>query len=333
MGRTVAPSPHSVTRETPARFGYKVRMRHAPRPSAARRLFIFGLGYSALVLATRLRAKGWSVAGTCRSEDKQKELSAQGFKAFLFDRGRPLDDARAALAGTTHLLSSVPTDAKGDAVLDHHAADIAALPDLRWVGYLSTTGVYGDRNGEWTDESAGLHPSGPRGAARVAAERTWLDLQRFGLKVHLFRLAGIYGPGRSALDQLRNGTAKRVIKPGQIFSRIHVDDIATVVEASIAKPDGGAAYNVCDDEPSPPQDVIAYAAALLGREPPPEIPYAEAAPKMTEMARSFYMDSRRVANTRIKTELGVKLAYPDYRTGLKALLAAEQQPSFGRFKP
>ena len=180
-------------------------------------------------------------------------------------------------------------------------------------------------------KSAGLHPTGARGAARVAAERAWLDLERFGHKAHLFRLAGIYGPGRSVLDTVRSGTAKRIVKPGQVFSRIHVDDIATVLEASIARPNGGAAFNVCDDEPAPPQDVIAYAAALLGREPPPEIPYAEAAAAMSEMARSFYVDSKRVANTRIKMELGVKLAYPDYRTGLKALLAAEQAPAFGRF--
>jgi nucleoside-diphosphate-sugar epimerase len=308
-------------------------MRYIPRAAAPRRLFIFGLGYSALVFASRLRAKGWSVAGTCRGEDKQRALAAKGITAFLFDRDRPLDDAKATLQGTTHLLSSVPPDAKGDAVLDQHAADIAALPDLRWVGYLSTTVVYGDRGGDWVDESAGLHPSGARGAARVAAERAWLDLQRFGHKVHLFRLAGIYGPERSALDSVRNGTAKRIVKPGQVFSRIHVDDIASVLEASIAKPNAGAAYNVCDDEPAPPQDVIAFAAALLGREPPPEIPYAEAAPAMSEMARSFYTDSKRIANTRIKTELGVKLAYPDYRAGLKALLAAEQAPAFGRFKP
>ena len=308
-------------------------MRYIPRTAAPRRLFVFGLGYSALVLASRLRAKGWSVAGTCRGEEKQRALAAKGIKAFLFDRGRPLEDAKAILAGTTHLLSSAPPDAKGDAVLDHHVADIAALPDLRWAGYLSTTGVYGDRGGEWIDESAGLHPSGARGAARVAAERAWLDLERFGHKVHLFRLAGIYGPGRSALDSVRNGTARRIVKPGQVFSRIHVDDIATVLEASIARPNAGAAYNVCDDEPAPPQDVIAYAAALLGREPPPEIPYAEAAPTMSEMARSFYMDSKRVANTRIKTELDVTLAYPDYRAGLKALLAAEQTPAFGRFRP
>jgi nucleoside-diphosphate-sugar epimerase len=308
-------------------------MRHIPRPAAPRRRVIFGLGYAAQAHSTRLRAKGWSVAGTCRGEDKQRELAEKGIKTFLFDRGRPLDDAKAALAGTTHLLSSVPPDAKGDAVIDQHAADIAALPDLRWVGYLSTTGVYGDRGGDWIDENAGLHPTGARGVARVAAERAWLDLERFGHKAHLFRLAGIYGPGRSALDTVRNGTAKRIVKPGQVFSRIHVDDIATVLEASIARPNGGAAYNVCDDEPAPPQDVIAYAAALLGREPPPEIPYAESAPRMSEMARSFYMDSKRVANTRIKTELDVKLAYPDYRTGLKALLAAEQAPAFGRFKP
>jgi nucleoside-diphosphate-sugar epimerase len=282
---------------------------------------VFGLGYSALALAMRLKAKGWSIAGTCRGEDKRAELTAQGITAFLFDRSRPLENARTAFAGTTHLLNSVPPDTYGDTVIDAHAQDIAALPTLRWAGYLSTTGVYGDRGGDWIDENAGLHPTGPRGRARVDAERAWLDLLRVGVPVHLFRLAGIYGPGRSALDTVRNGTAKRIVKPGQVFSRIHVEDIASVIEASMARPNPGAAYNVCDDDPAPPQDVIAYACALLGREPPPEIPYDEAAPGMSEMARSFYMDSKRVSNTRIKTELGVKLAYPDYRTGLKALLA------------
>jgi nucleoside-diphosphate-sugar epimerase len=303
-------------------------VRHIPRPAAPRRLFVFGLGYSALVLAAQLRAKGWSIAGTCRDEDRQLELATRGIKAFLFDRDRPLADVDAALGGTTHLLSSVPPDKNGDPVIDRHARDIAALQGVRWAGYLSTTGVYGDRNGDWVDEKAGLHPTGPRGAARVAAERAWLDLQRVGLPVHVFRLAGIYGPGRSALDNVRNGTARRIVKPGQVFSRIHVEDIASVIEASIGKPDPGAAYNVCDDDPAPPQDVIAFAAALLGREPPPEIPFAQAAPAMSEMARSFYSDSKRVSNTRIKTELGVKLAYPDYRTGLKSLLAAERTAAF-----
>ena len=175
-------------------------MRHISRPTAPRRLFVFGLGYSALALATRLHARGWSVAGTCRGEEKQRELEARGIKAFLFDRGRPLADADAALGGTTHLLSSVPPDRAGDAVIDHHAKDIATLQGVRWAGYLSTTSVYGDRDGAWIDESAGLHPTGARGQARVAAERAWLDLLRVGLPVHLFRLAGIYGPGRSALD-------------------------------------------------------------------------------------------------------------------------------------
>jgi nucleoside-diphosphate-sugar epimerase len=266
--------------------------------------------------------KGWRVAGTTRSPEKAQALrDANAFEMHLFDRGRPLENATAALAGTTHLLISVPPDRQGDPVLAHHAQDIAALSSLRWAGYLSTTGVYGDRDGEWVDEKTGLHPSGPRGQARVDAERGWLDLMRMGVPVHLFRIAGIYGPGRSAFDSLRDGTARRVVRPGQVFSRIHVDDIAQVLEASIARPDPGAAYNVCDDEAAPPQDVIAFAAGLLGVEPPPEIPYEEAARTMSEMAKSFYRDNKRVSNLRIKDTLGVKLKYPDYRAGLRAILA------------
>lgn len=291
-------------------------------PARANRLFCFGLGYSALVLARRLIEKRWRVAGTCRSPEKAAALAAIGIEPFLFDRGRPLADPAAALAGTTHLLSSVPPDASGDPVLDHHGNDLVRLEGVRWTGYLSTTGVYGDRKGEWVDEKGALHPVGPRGKARVAAEEGWMALARVGHQVHVFRLAGIYGPGRSALDTVREGRARRVVKPGQVFSRIHVDDIASVLEASIAKPDAGAVYNVCDDEPAPPQDVIAYACALLGVPAPPEIPYAEAEKSMGEMARSFYAESKRVSNRRIKDELGVRLAYPDYREGLKALLAS-----------
>lgn len=293
-----------------------------PQPSPPKRLFVFGLGYTARVFASRLKARGWSVAGTSRDASQD---APPNIRLFRFDREQPLEPA--ALAGTTHLLSSVPPDAAGDPVLDVHAADIAALAasgTLRWAGYLSTTGVYGDRAGDWVDESAGLHPSGPRGRARVAAEQSWLDLLRLGVPTHIFRLAGIYGPGRSALDTVREGKARRVVKPGQVFSRIHVADIATVLEASIARPNPGAAYNVCDDDPAPPQDVIAFACALLGREPPPEIPYAEAQATMSDMARSFYADNKRVANTRLKTELGVRLTYPDYRTGLRALMAEEK---------
>ncbi len=291
-------------------------------PARANRLFCFGLGYSAMALARRLIAGRWRVAGTCRTAEKAEALRAAGIEPFLFDRGRPLADAAAALAGTTHILSSVPPDTKGDPVLDHHANDLIRLEGVKWTGYLSTTGVYGDRAGEWVDERGALHPVGTRGKARVAAEEGWLGLGRVGQKVHVFRLAGIYGPGRSALDTVRGGNAKRVVKPGQVFSRIHVEDIASVLEASIAAPEAGAVYNVCDDDPAPPQDVIAYAAALLGVEAPPEVPYALAEKSMSEMARSFYAENKRVMNRKIKDTLGVKLAYPDYRAGLKALLDA-----------
>jgi nucleoside-diphosphate-sugar epimerase len=288
--------------------------------SGTPRLFCFGLGYSALLLARRLAGRGWAIAGTCRGEEARARLAAEGIAAHLFDRGRPLDDAAAALAGATHLLSSVPPDAAGDAVLDHHAADIGRL-DLAWAGYLSTTGVYGDTGGTWVDERSALQPSGERGRRRVAAEAGWLALWRdHATPIHLFRLAGIYGPGRSALDAVRGGTAKRIDKPGQIFSRIHVEDIATVLEASMARPDPGAAYNLCDDDPAPPAEVVAYACELLGAPVPPLVPFEEA--QLSPMARSFYDDVRRVSNRRIREELGVALRYPDYRTGLRALLAS-----------
>jgi nucleoside-diphosphate-sugar epimerase len=195
------------------------------------------------------------------------------------------------------------------------------MPSLAWVGYLSTTGVYGDRDGGWVDETSELRPSGARGRRRVAAETAWLDLWRDrGVPVHIFRLAGIYGPGRSPFDALRAGTAKRIVKPGQVFSRIHVDDLASVLLSSIARPRPGAVYNVCDDEPASPADVVAHAAQLLGAPPPPLVSFDEAA--LSPMARSFYADNKRVSNALIKTELGVRLRYPDYRAGLAAILAA-----------
>ncbi len=287
----------------------------------APRLFIFGLGYSARVFARRLSARGWRVAGTSRNPEAAAALRAEGFEVSLFDRDRPLSAPAVALAGTTHLLASIPPDAAGDPVLDRHGPDIAACADLAWAGYLSTTGVYGDRAGGWVDEDSVLQPTSPRATHRVAAERAWLKLQQsHGLPVHIFRLAGIYGPGRSALDQARAGTAKRIHKPGQAFSRIHVDDIATVLEASIARPHPGRAYNLCDDLAAPPAEVVARACALLGLEPPPLIPFEAA--DLSPMARSFYRDNKRVSNRRIKEELGVTLAYPDYNAGLEAILAA-----------
>ncbi len=289
------------------------------RETATPRLFCFGLGYSAQVLAGRLAARSWRIAGTTRSEESRRTLESQGFEVHLLPSGGSLEDPAGALAGTTHLLSSVPPDEEGDPVVGRHGADIAAIPGLAWAGYLSTTGVYGDRDGGWVDEESALRPTGRRGRLRVAAEHAWLELgRRDGLPVHIFRLAGIYGTGRNALESVRAGRAKRIDKPGQVFSRIHVEDIATVLEASMARPNPGRIYNVCDDDPCPPAEVIAHACALLEVTPPPLVPFAEA--ELSPMGRSFYQDSKRVSNRRIKEELGVALRYPDYRAGLDALL-------------
>jgi nucleoside-diphosphate-sugar epimerase len=282
-------------------------------------LFCFGLGYSALALARALLDRGWAVTGTCRNIANAREATALGIEIVIFDRARPIADIDRRLAAATHLLSSVPPDEQGDPVLDVHGAAIAqAAARLQWIGYLSTTGVYGDRQGGWVDETSALAPTGERGRRRLTAETAWLDLP---LPAHLFRLAGIYGPGRSALETVRSGKARRVIKPGQVFSRIHRDDIVQVLLASIAHPNPGAAYNLCDDDPADPAEVITYASTLLNLPPPPEVPFEEA--ELSPMARSFYGDNKRVRNDRIKRELGVALKYPDYRVGLTALLAAE----------
>jgi len=286
-------------------------------------LFCFGFGYTAQVLARRLAAEGWIVGGTCRTADKATALRATGFRVEVFDRDRPLP--REALDGVTHLLVSVPPDAAGDPVLAVHGEDIAGIDGLCWLGYLSTTGVYGDRGGGWVDETSELSPSGERGRRRVAAEAGWLDLwRRRSAPVHIFRLAAIYGPGRSPFDALRAGTAKRIDKPGQVFSRIHVKDLARVLAASISRPRPGAVYNVCDDDPAAPEAVVAYAAALLGMPAPPLVPLGAAV--LSPTARSFYDDNKRVSNRLIRSELGLTLRYPDYRAGLVAILADEACP-------
>ncbi|WP_207480004.1 SDR family oxidoreductase [Arenibaculum pallidiluteum] len=285
-------------------------------------LFCFGLGYSARALARRLAARGWRVAGTARAPESSGSPAEAEIALLPFERGRPLPPG--ALDGVTHLLSSIPPDEAGDPVLDLHGHDLARLPGLRWAGYLSTTGVYGDYGGAWVDEETQRRPTSARARRRVAAEDAWLDLfRRDGAPVHLFRLAGIYGPGRSPFDALRDGTAKRIHRPGQVFSRIHVDDIAGALEASIASPVPGAAYNLCDDEPAPPAEVTAFAAGLLGIEPPLLVPYDEAA--LSPMARTFWADNKRVRNDRIKRDTGFALLHPDYRSGLRAILQAERQ--------
>jgi nucleoside-diphosphate-sugar epimerase len=278
-------------------------------------LLCVGLGYSARVLAGRVRGDGGGVRGTVRHLGAEDSLA--GCKPYRFERMHPLPQT--AFAGVTHVLVSVPPDPAGDPTLDMHAGDLAALRGLRWIGYLSTTGVYGDRGGGWVDEGSELCPTGERGRRRVAAEAAWLDLwRRRGAPVHVFRLAAIYGPGRSAFEALRAGTAKRILKPGQVFSRIHVEDLAAVLAASMARPRPGAVYNVCDDEPAAPEAVVGYAAGLLGTPPPPLVPFDNAG--LSWMARSFYDDNKRVSNARIKGELGVELRYPTYRDGLAAIL-------------
>lgn len=277
-------------------------------------ILFFGLGFSARALALRLAAQGWTVSATSRSAQGTNAIAAQGYRAFAFDGSSPLPPE--AFAGVTHVVTSAPPDAHGDPVLRQHATDFAGrAAQFRWVAYLSTTGVYGDHAGGVVTEDTPLTPNTERGQRRLDAENHWLDLwRRHHLPVHIFRLAGIYGPGRNQLLSLRDGTAKRVIKPGQIFSRIHVEDIATTLEASIARPRPGRAYNVCDDEACPPQDVVEYGARLLGLPVPPDVPFEQA--ELSPMARSFYADSKRVSNARLKSELGVRLAYPSYREGL-----------------
>jgi nucleoside-diphosphate-sugar epimerase len=273
-------------------------------------LLSIGHGYSARALARRLLPNGWTVIGTTRSADKARQLEAEGVEPLIWP-GNPLPIGQA-----THVLTSVSPDEDTDPVLAEARPAFLSASHLDWVGYLSTTGVYGDHAGGWVDETTPLAPTTRRGMARVSAESEWAALN---LPLHIFRLAGIYGPGRGPFAKVRNGTARRIVKDGQVFSRIHVDDIAQVLEASIRQPDPGAIYNLCDDDPAPPQDVIAYAAKLLGLPVPPAIAFEDA--DLTPMARSFYAESKRVRNDRIKDELGVRLIHPTYRDGLRAILA------------
>jgi len=290
-----------------------------------RRLFCFGLGFSAHSLIKHLRIADWQTGGTARSPEKVSALKAEGIDAVVWDGGALDEPVQTRLQAATHILISTPPGEAGDPAFAAAHQLIAAKSDIQWLGYLSTTGVYGDTGGALVDETAPLNPSSPRSQRRVDAEAQWMSLfYDFGIRVHVFRLAGIYGPGRSPFNQIRSRQAKRINKPGHAFSRIHVDDIARILAKSIANPKPGAVYNVCDDEPAPPAEVTAYACGLLGVEPPPLEEFETVKERMSPMALSFWNDNRRVDNRKIREELGVKLAYPDYRSGLNAVLAEEQ---------
>lgn len=293
--------------------------------STKNKLFCFGYGYSCGFLGEALKQTGaWDLAGTTRGLEKRALLKELGVDAYIFDKEKPLADPMLALKDTTHCLISTPPDAAGDLVYEAHADDIVRLmPNLKWLGYLSTTAVYGDRDGAWVDEMSEVRPSTIRGTRRAMAENQWLSLLHGrGLPVHIFRLSGIYGPGRSAIDSVRAGIARRIMKPGHSFCRIHVEDIVQILMASIAKPQAGAIYNIADDEAAPSHEVIAYASRLLGRDPPPLVRFEDA--NLAPITLSFYSDNKRIQNTKLKTDFGITLKYPNYRLGLEASLAAEQ---------
>ena len=292
-----------------------------PAPTIAPgHVFFFGLGYTALRLARRMRDAGWTVSGTVRSPEKADALAkAEGMTVHAFDGTGPIAAAD-PFAGVSHLVDTVPPRAILVPALEQHGDDLRACETLSWVGYLSTPSVYGDRQGGVVTEDEAPTPGSRRGELRAAAERAWLDaFADSDVAVQVFRIAGIYGPGegRNALEQLQAGKARIIDKPGQVFNRIHVDDIGSILLASMARPRDGGIYNVADTEACPPGDPIVFAAGLLGIDPPPAIPFDNA--ELSEMARSFYSECKRLDTRRLSDELGVELTYPTYREGLQAI--------------
>lgn len=289
------------------------------------KLFCFGYGYTADFLVRSLRASSpdWTFSGTTRDYQKRDAMSDYGIESHLFRTDDPLTDPANSLRGTTHLLISTPADDFGDPSFRLHYNDILNIKTLKWIGYLSTTGVYGDRGGDFVDETSRLSPTTKRGIRRARSEEQWRELwSTYKLPVHIFRLAGIYGPGRNALDSVRAGIARRINKQGQFFSRIHVDDIVQTLKASFDRPNPGAIYNLADDYPAASHEVIAYACEILGKPIPPLLDYASA--DLAPITMSFYSDNKRVRNDRIKDELGVRLIHPTFREGLLACRATEE---------
>ncbi len=291
-----------------------------------RHLVCVGLGYSARIVARRLHGAGWRISGSARTVADVEAIKSAGYDGLVFSGREPSTALRDALRTGTHLLISVPPGPSSEPVIEFHREHIVAAPSLQWIGYLSTIGVYGDRGGQWVDEASEPQPSNERSRQRLAAELEWTRIsQDRGTRLQIFRLGGIYGPGRSAIDNLRAGTARRIVKAGQLFNRIHVEDVAGLVQAGIARASDASSVtvvNAVDDEPAPPQDVVLFAARLLGIEPPPEVAYETA--ELSPMAQSFYAESKRVANTRMKEWLAGQLQYPTYREGLASIVRNDQ---------
>ena len=283
-------------------------------------VFFFGMGYSSLATARAIHQiidEDVPVFGTTRTEDGLEALADSPYRAHLFDGESPGATLVADLKRSTHVVLSIPPTDAGDPALNLHRSDFDAAPDLEWLCYYSTVGVYGDFGGQWIDETAPTRPINPRSAHRVEVEQQWRDYAAGrGVPLLILRLAGIYGPGRSSFDKLREGTARRIVKAGQVFNRIHVEDIGRVTALAAQRKLAGT-FNLADDEPAPPQDLIEYAAHKLGAAVPPDISFESA--EMTSMARSFYSDNKRVSNAAIKQALGIDLLYPNYRVGLDAI--------------
>ncbi|MBI3441444.1 MAG: SDR family oxidoreductase [Proteobacteria bacterium] len=289
-----------------------------------KKIFCFGFGYTASFLSAKLSACGWQIFGTTTSPAKKEFLQKNGIQAWLFDDHHDIPDPFQTFHDITHILLSVPPNAEGDPVFETYASDLIAMKNLEWVGYLSTTAVYGNQDGHWVDETTQATPSSRRGSLRLRAEQQWQSLHLTdSLPLHIFRLSGIYGPGRSAIDAVRSGTARRIDKPGHAFNRIHIDDIVQTLIASMNQPKPGNIYNLADDTPSPSHEVIQFACNLIGISPPPLIPFEQA--ELAPIVRSFYKDNKRVHNDKIKNELGVTLLHPDYRSGLQACLEVEKE--------
>jgi nucleoside-diphosphate-sugar epimerase len=283
-------------------------------------VFFFGMGYSSRATARalhELRDPDIPIAGTTRSAEGAEAFADSNYRIHVFDGEVPGSTLAEDLRTATHVILSIPPDERGDAALNLHRADLDAAENLQWIGYFSTVGVYGDFGGAWIDETAPTRPVNVRSKQRVDAEQAWRDYaEQRGVPLFIERLAGIYGPGRSAFDKLREGTARRIVKKDQVFNRIHVEDIGRIT-ALAALANLAGTYNLADTEPAPPQDLVTYAAEKMGVPPPPEVPFETA--RMTEMARSFYSDNKRVSSKRILAALNTTLTYPTYREGLDAI--------------